>query len=474
MKHFVPHRYQFKAIYLGIKAKFLALFLDPGMGKTSIILRIFVSLMKLEQTKGMLVVAPLRPCYTVWPKELTKWSFSSHLKLRILHGEDKLQELNSPADIYVINPEGLKWLFTVALKGKRNYPFDILVIDESGKFKNPDSARLKILKPRLKKFTRRYILNGTPAPNSVMDLWGQFLIVDQGKTFGRKITHFRNQYFVKTGYMGKKYKIADNDCRESVYERAAKMCLVMESKDYLDMPPIVFSKIIVQLPSKARIYYDEVEEELFTEIDDDEIEISNKAVAYMSCRQIANGGLYHPTPEGEKPIPTKRRPWYDLHREKDKALVDLVDELQGKPLIVAYEFHHDLLRIKECLKKAFKLKVPHIGSGVSTAEGEKIENDWNAGKIRVLAGHPSSISHGLNLQESGGDIFWYSLTDNLENYLQYIQRIYRQGFKGSCVRIHHCISENTVDEAMMLRLGDKAKNQTDLKDALKEYREGRR
>lgn len=474
MKVYVPKPYQTTAIALATRKPHLALFLDPGLGKTSITLRTFVNLQRRKRVKGMLVIAPLRPCYSVWPREVKKWHFSQHLKVRVLHGRDRLWQLQQPADIYVINPEGLKWLFTVALKNKRDYPFDTLAVDESGKFRNPASRRLRIIKPKLAKFKRRYILNGTPAPNGVPDLFSQFLIVDRGETFGRTITHFRNQYLKRSGYMGKQWVIASESSREAVYERAAHMCLVMEAKDHLDMPPILYNDVHVTLPKTARTYYEEMEKELFTLIDNNEIEAATAATAMMTCRQIASGGLYHPTPEGMKPIPSRRRPWWDLHREKDTALIDLIDELQHKPLLVAYEFHHDYLRIRESVKKAFGVDVAHIGAGVSAATGAQIERDWNAGRVRVLVGHPTSIALGLNIQECGEDIFWYTLTENMENYIQLIRRIWRQGFKGQHVRVHHCLTTGTVDEAVLMRLRNKTDDEAALKQALKAYREGKR
>lgn len=476
MSVYVPHRYQLKAIATTIRAVNLALFLDPGMGKTSIIVRAVKSLQRMQQIKAALVVAPLRPCYTVWPKEVKKWSFARGMKVSVLHGPDKERLLREPADIYVINPEGLKWLFTVALKGVRNWPFDMLVVDESGKFRNPTGKRLRLLRPRLGKFKRRVVLNGTPAPNSLMDLWAQFFIVDQGAKFGRTITAYRQQYFKKAGYMGRQWEIAGEQQKQNIYRRASNMCLVMEAQEYLDMPEIVYSERKIILPPKARQYYNEAEKELFTEIDNDAIEIKNSAVATGACRQIANGAWYHPTPDGAKPLPQARRPYYEIHNAKLEDLVNLSEELAGKPLLIAYDFHHDLVRIRNALMKEFRVKsVPHIGAGVSPAEGEKLEALWNAGKLRWLLGHPDSISHGLNLQEGpGADIAWFAQTWDLEKYLQYVQRIYRQGFKGRCVRVHHLVAENTVDEVMMSRVGVKAKNMQDLKDALKRYREMRR
>lgn len=472
MTLFVPHMYQLTAIAAGVKRGNLALFLDPGLGKTAIGLRILKSLQRMGRVKAALVVAPLRPCYTVWPKELRKWGFTRGMKARILHGPNKEYELSRPADMYIINPEGLKWLFTIALKGKRNWPFDMLIVDESGKFKNPASRRLQLLKPRLAKFTHRFVFNGTPAPNSLMDLWSQFLIVDRGQKFGARITHFRNQYFRKAGFKGKQWEIAGEKQRNNIYRRASDMCLVMEAEDYLDMPALTFHTITVQLPAKAMKHYTEAENDLFTKIDEDAVELKNSAVATMACRQIANGALYHATEEGQKPLPQARRPWYALHDAKLEALIDLADELQGKPLLIAYDFYHDLVRIKAALQKEFGVKnVPHIGSGVTPAEGARLEAAWNKGQLRFLLGHPGSISHGLNLQEGpGADIVWFAGTWDLEVWLQYIKRIYRQGFKGRCVRVHQIVAEGTVDEVMAARVATKDAAQQDFKRAVQRYR----
>lgn len=474
---FIPHRYQLTGIARLVRHANFALFLDPGMGKTSMVYRAFVSLRRMGRVKkAMLVVAPERPMYTTWPGEASKWTFTRGLKVRVLHGPNKLKELNSPADVYVINPAGLKWLFTVALKGKRNWPFDMLVIDESGKFRNPDSRRLALMKPRLKRFDRRVILNGTPAPNSLLDLWAQFLLVDCGEKFGRKITQFRWRYFKQGGFKGREWEIQDDQAKQNIYRRARDMCLVMEASDHLKMPRLKLSTVKVELPPDAMRAYLEAENDLFTVIDESEIEFKSAATASGACRQIANGALYEPVPLGEKAPPSSQRPFFQLHEAKLEALVDLSDELAGKPMLIAYNFHHDLPRIREALRKAFNVKhVPHIGSGVSLQEGAKLEKLWNAGKLRWLLGSPDAISHGVNLQYGpGADIVWFGPTWNLETYLQYIQRIYRQGFKGWQVRVHHLVASGTIDELMMKRLDAKERGQQDFKDALKDYRNSKR
>lgn len=467
----IPHLYQWKAIVLGIVNSFFAFFLEPGMGKTVVILHIFKFLKNLGRTKGMLVVAPIRPMYQVWPKEVTKWTFSKGLKVEILHGPDKMSALCREADIYVINPQGLKWLFQTALKGKRNFPFDILVIDESGKFKNPSSKILKrVLAPKLHKFKRRYILNGSPAPDSYIDLWGQFLLVDLGKKFGTAITDFRNRYFKGTGFKGKVYVPHDDEARETILRRASHMCLVLRSKDYLDMPPFMENIIEVELPRKAMEVYVQIEKDLFTQIDEAPLEIKSAGVASMSCRQIASGALYKPVEEGQVPPPSDKREWFDLHTEKVDALVDLIEELQGNPLLIGYEFHHDLVRMRDALKKKLGIKLLHIGRGVSGKEASKIEDAWNKNKLRVLALHYSS-AEGLNLQDSRCcDAVLFTPTWSLFTWEQWYQRVYRQGMQGSCFRLHYILARGTVDEVVKKRVEGKDKDQKNMKNMLIEYR----
>lgn len=472
-KHFLPHLYQFEAIHAVLKYFYHCLFLDPGLGKTAIILRAYLTLKKAGKVKAILVIAPMRPVYQVWPKEVKKWIFSKGLKVEILHGSDKHNALWRKADIYVINPEGLRWLFKVGLRNKRNWPFDMLVVDESGRFRNPDSKRLALLKPKLRKFKRRYTLNGTPAPKSLLDLWAQYLLADRGKTFGSKIGHYRTTYFKKSGYMDKEWIIKSDEHRERIYKRAQRIALVMEAKDHLKgMPPITYNPIYVELPPDVQRYYEEIEDDLFTVIEGVEHELSNKAVSQMATRQIAAGALYKPAPEGVKPPPGYMREWHTLHDQKVEALIELSEELQGKPLIVAYDFHHSLVKAREGIKKAFKLKKlpPYIGRGVSGTEGERLEKQWHNGELQWLFTNTQSCAYGLNLQGGPGvDQFWYDPTYNLEWYVQLVKRLWRQGALGA-VRIHHCIALNTVDEAMYARQGERAEEQQRLIDALKEYR----
>jgi len=470
-KHFFPHQYQVTAIAEGLRKLYLALFLDPGLGKTVIVLWILRRLQKQKKVKSLLVVAPLRACYSTWPKEPKKWWFSHHMKVRTLHGSSKGWQLTQPADIYVINPEGLKWLFTVALKGKRTWPFQMLVVDESGKFRNPKSKNLGILSKKLYKFMRRMILNGTPCPNSLMDLWGQYLIVDRGQEFGGKVTHYRHQYFHKAGFRGYEWRINDEEAEQRIYKRASHMSLVMEAKDHLSIPEVTFPVRKLILPPKARKIYDGFEEDLFAYIDKHALELKNTAVASGACRQVCSGAMYHPLTDEEKlhPPATKDRKWHEIHDAKIEGLFDLIDELQGKPLLIAYTFHHTRVRLEAAIKKRYKRKPLYIGSGVSPKQGVKIEDMWNAKQLHELLGQPKSMSHSLNMQFAGGDICWFDHLWDLELYIQFCQRLARQGAIAP-TRIHHLVMEDTVEEAMLSRLTLKSRKQRDFKTALQNYR----
>lgn len=473
-KLFLPHRYQLRGIAECLTTRFLALFLDPGLGKTAIMLWVYCVLKKQNKTNGMLVVAPMRVALSVWQKEVKKWTFSRKLVVRTLHGDMKDWQLSQPADIYVVNVEGLKWLLTKGLKGKRNWPFDMLVVDESGKFKNPTSRRLKLLTKKLLKFRRRYILNGTPAPKGYVDLWSQMLLIDRGVALGARITHFREDY-LESDYMKYNWTIRNDAAAETIQRKIAPICLVMESKDYLDMPPINFPIRRVELPPPMMEKYREAEQELFTEFEFEkllvELEIKNLAAATGMCRQLSSGAFYEPLTleQTARPPASKDRIVHQIHDVKMDSLLDLVDELQGKPLLIAYDFWHSYDRIRKAIKKSFGINVPAINSDTSARQGVILEDKWNAGELRVLAGHPTSISYGLNMQESGNDICWFDPTWALDTFLQYLMRVWRQG-KDDPVRVHQIIATGTIEDVMIRRIKDKHETEQDLKKKLKHYR----
>jgi hypothetical protein len=466
-EQWVPKPYMKRAMQFLLEQGGAGLLLDPGLGKTSISLGAFKVLKKAGLVKCMLVVAPLRPLYLTWPGELRKWSDFEGLSYTILHGDDKLKELRRSVDVYLINPEGLLWLlqqreFSARFRGQ------LLVIDESTKFKNTQSERFKILRPALPLFSRRWILTGTPAPNGLMDLFGQVYIIDLGHALGGYITHYRQRYFSPGGYGGYSWAL-NNGAEEQIYEQLKPLCLRMSATDYLKLPPISKdtdpgrTPRYIDLPPAARRAYDKMEVDLLTKLEKGTVVAANAAVATMKCRQIANGGLYYDEGVEDERVKKKDRRWQLLHDAKTEAVKDLLEELSGQPTLVTYDFDHD----KQRLLKALGVNTPWIGRGVVGEQLRDIERRWNRGEIPYLLVNPASASHGTNLQGAGRAVIWHSLTWNYEDYDQLIKRIWRQG-QTKRVFVHHIIARNTIEETILfVSLAGKAKTQNKLLDALK-------
>jgi SNF2 family DNA or RNA helicase len=422
------------------------------MGKTSVVLAAFEVLRKQRIVKKMLVIAPLRPAHSVWPGEAKLWKDFEHLKVAVLHGRDKEKLLRSDADIMAINPEGLPWLFR-----QKNLPkWEMLVVDESTRFKHSTTQRFKTLKPMLERFERRYILTGSPAPNGLLDLFGQIYILDFGNALGRYITHYRLNYFdnPRTGSEFDRYVwIPRPGAAEQIYKKLQPVAQRMAAEDYLELPELIFNKVEVELPPEARKHYDSMENLLLTSVEEGLVTAANAAAATNKCRQIANGGIYH---EGGEE-------WTQIHDAKVDAVEEIIEELQGKPCLVSYEFRHDLDRLRRRLGD-----VPHIGGGVSTVRFREIEQAWNRGDIPVLVAQPQSVAHGLNLQGTGAAVIRMGLTWDLEVDEQFIRRVWRQGQKERVV-VHSVVAKNTVDEVIMSMLRKKDKTQKALLGALSSH-----
>ena len=467
-----PHCYQRTAISFLLSNPKSGLFLDPGLGKTSTSLSAIKILKAAGEIKAVLMIAPLRVTYSVWPSEITKWSNFQGITHTILHDKTKKSLWGPKKDIYLINPEGLKWLHEELLSGLKQgkkCPFDTLWIDESTKFKSHESSRFGYVCDMLPLFKRRHIMTGTPSPKSLLDLWSQAYILDEGDSLGHNFHRFRATHFESNDWDKYSWNIKDF-AADKIHDLIAPLVLEMSAEDHLDMPDLIFNDIYVELPTKAMKYYKQMEKEFFIELDGLEASAEAAAQVSMKCHQIANGQVYEDVPDDlddtEIRAFKRTRKTIFVHKAKIEALADLIDELNGKPILIAYNFKHDL----EALRKLLGKNIPYIGSGVTPVKSKQIENDWNAGKIPVLLGHPASMGHGLNLQDSGNDVCWFSETWNLEEYEQFYRRVYRQGVKGNTVRVHHLIAKDTVDEAMMMRLGERSKDQQDLRSALKAYR----
>lgn len=423
-----------------------ALWADPGAGKTSITLTAFVALQQAGVARKMLVIAPLRVCQLTWRQETSKWAHTRHLTVSLIHGNKKAQAAEAEADIYLINYEGLAWL-EKHFKG-RPLPYDTVVCDEITKVKNAQSKRSKSLRKLTARTPRRWGLTGTPAPNGYLDLFGQYLWVDQGASLGGFYSHYRQRFFQPSfdGFNWDLQKGAEERIHKAIADCTFRL-------SYTDLPSIRDNPIFIELDAASRKAYDEMKKEALIETEDGIVTAANSAAVYSKLKQMANGAVYvSDNTEG------KRRTVAHIHDAKLDALEDLVEELSGQPLLVAYEFQHDLARIQARFPGT-----PYLGSGVSEKDAVRIQREWNEGKIKILACHPASVGHGLNFQEGGaGHLVWFSASFDLELYEQFIRRIRRQGNPNERVVNHQLIVRNTIDEVVFASLVTKDTTQARL------------
>jgi SNF2 family DNA or RNA helicase len=446
-----PHQYQLTAVQWLISRGGAGLFLDPGLGKTSVTLAAYKILRDKGIARKALVVAPRRPMYEVWPAEINKWADFEDITYVVLHGSDKEEALEIDADIYIINPEGLAWLFTSKRFEKLNV--DILIADELSKFKHSQTQRFKLIKPYLPKFQRRWGLTGTPASNGLMDLFGECYMLDCGNALGRFVTHFRNNYFIQSGFGGYEYKPRVG-AYEQILERIKPLALHMQAEDYLQLPELVYQDVKVRLDPAAMGIYKTMEDAFFVQLESEEVTAVSASAVGIKCRQIANGAVYNDNKEVSA-----------VHNEKLDALESLLEELNGQPALVLYEFNHDKDRILERFPGA-----PYIGGGQSDKKVSAYIMEFNAGTLPVLLAHPASAGHGLNLQKVSNHVIWFGLPWDLELYDQALRRVYRQGNPNTHVFIHHIVAEKTLDEKVLKVLKQKDRLQRNFLAALKEER----
>jgi len=457
------HEYQELGVQHILDNQNAALFIGMGGGKTVATLTAIDALYQGCEINRVLVIAPKRVAESVWPQEIAKWPHLRHLTCKSLVG--RRHEHDSDEVIHTINFDVLNTKsvrrggetqdvmgFVDMMISSGEWPYDMVVVDESSKLKNATSKRVRALR-RSRKHVHRWVnLTGTPAPNGLHDLWSQMWFLDGGQRLGKTLTAFRNRWFSQD-FTTRKYvptAVADRE----IHQRIQDLCLSIDLADYIDIEQPVHNKIKVPLPAAVRGQYEEMEEEFYVRLDLDEVEAANAAVKSGKLRQIAAGAMY---------LDEERKQWKELHRAKLDALDEVIEEAAGMPVMVAYQFKFDLARLRKAYPK-----------GATLDDAPDIEERWNAGKIPVLFIHPASAGHGLNLQHGSNIIVLFNQTWNLEEYEQVIERIgpvrqAQSGYKRP-VFVHHLIAENTVEEDMLYRLRTKASVQDTLKRAMQRRR----
>lgn len=420
--------------------------LRPGYRKTSITLAAFCELREQGAARTMLVVAPLKVCRNTWRQEGAKWEQFKDLKFVLLHGPKKDEALKQEGDVYLINPEGVDWLAKKFFG--RSLPFDIVCIDELTKFKNSQSERVKKLRPRLAGVRYRWGLTGSLNPNGHMDLFGQMLMLDDGAALGRYITHFRDNYF-RMGWDGFTYELVPGG-EQRIAERLAPYWFHLEDHEKLQLPQVIPDERVIVLTPAAQKLYDKMKKDMVATLPQGVITAANAAACYSKLAQMANGAVYL---EG-------KTAWALIHDEKLDALEDLMSELNGEQMLIAYEFNHDFERLRErfgVVDKVTGQKVlPYLGKGVTAAQEDMWIRAWNRGELPYLFCHPASAGHGLNLQEgNAAHLCWFSPIWDFELWDQFIGRICRSGTLAVQIVNHILVVKGTIDELKVEALGDK-------------------
>ena len=444
------HDYQEYAVKFIEEHKIAALLIDMGLGKTITTLTAINNLIyDLFEVRKVLIIAPLRVARDTWSAEVQKWDHLKYLRYSVAVGtaEERIAALKADADIYVINRENVQWLIE---QSGVAFDFDMVIIDELSSFKNHQSKRFKALMKVRPKVKRIVGLTGTPASNGLMDLFAEFKLLDMGERLGRFIGQYRNEYFKpdkQNGYIVYSYKPLP-DTEERIYEKISDITVSMKAVDHLKMPELISNEYMVKMSEAEKEKYKELKDELILEVQDTEITAANAAALSNKLCQMSNGAIYD---DDNNIIP--------IHSRKLDALEDIIESANGKPVLVAYWFKHDRMRITERLSK--------IGIVYQEIKSAQSIKNWNSGKLQVALIHPASAGHGLNLQTGGNFLVWFGLTWSLELYQQTNARLWRQGQQSETVIIQHIITKSTVDEKILKALTEKDKTQTALMSAVK-------
>lgn len=442
-----PHKYQEIAINKILNTPRCGLFLDMGLGKTSVTLSVIEYLMYSEfELNKVLVIAPLRVAEGTWATEASKWNHTRHLRISKVLGTPKQrrQALAREADIYIINRENVKWLCD-ELSCIGGWDFDMTVIDELSSFKSPKAQRFKALRKYIPLSKRVVGLTGTPAPNGLVDLWSQIYLIDGGERLGKSVTAYRDKYFNSRQITSNGICTYDvkKGAEEAIMSKISDICISMKAVDWLEMPERIDNICYVELDDKEQAMYDKFELEAYMEFLQGSVAAFTAASLTNKLLQFSNGAMY--MSDGG---------YVNTNSKKLDRLEEIVEDTNGNPVLCFYSYKHDLDRIMKKFPKARKLKT-----------AKDIE-EWNAGKINLLLAHPASAGHGLNLQAGGNIIVWFGLTWSLELYQQANARLYRQGQEKPVI-IHHLLTSGTADEHVLKSLQGKRDVQDELLESLK-------
>ena len=448
------HQYQVEAVDYIIDTPKAYLALDLGLGKTVIALTAISDLLAAGEIKSVFVIAPLRVVYNVWRQEAAQWEHIRHLTFSIIHGGNKGTTFrNTTADVNLINIEGMLW---VRDNKPKKLPGCMLIVDEASMLKSPSTQRFKVLKRYHRQFSRAVMMSGTPAPNSLLNLWAPYYLLDGGDRLFPAFYRYKSACFRQTDWHGYTWEIKPG-MKPLIYQKVADITLRLDKYDHLDMPELVVVPTKTSLDEKTRKLYDKLEKEMFLEFEDHEVSATMAPVIALKCQQLSQGFLY--TDEGET---------VTVHKNKLEALTELLEELDGQPALVPYHFKADFAALHEAFPKA-----SYINGTTTTAEDEQTIRLWNRGEIPLLFAQAQGISHGLNLQKGGSVIIWYSMTWSAEIWDQTIGRVHRQGQKSKSVRIFVLMNEDTIDEVMFSVVNSKLEGQKQFLDALNTYRGSR-
>ena len=430
------HHYQHKAInFIKSKPK-CALFLEMGLGKT---VSTLTAISQIPEATKVLIIAPKRVALTTWPKEIGSWQHLQDLSYTVILGtpEQRGRKLNENARTHIISRDNICWL--VDYFGV-DWPYNVIVLDESASVKNPASKRFKALRKVAPLTERIVLLTGTPASNGLLDLWSQLYLIDGGKRLGKTYDQFKLRYFSSDyhGYTWTPY----NYSQAAITSKIADVCLSMQAEDYLKLPKMIYRVYRFALNKSTRKKYDAFKRQFFLEFGDKELTVVNAAVLVNKLIQFCNGAVY-----------LEDKSYEVLHDDKLNILEDLVESANGEPLLVAYHYQSDKERILKRFPEAVALNADNIA-------------EWNRREIPLMLAHPASCGHGLNLQQGGHHLVWFGLNWSLEHYQQMNARLYRQG-QQQAVIVHHIVAEDSADELVMQALKDKDFTQNAIIEALK-------